>query len=41
MFWKQIDWDQRHIYVCSMIDVVEKKQGKGDANDAQRCFKTH
>ena len=31
MFWKQIDWNQRRIYLCSMIDVVEKKQGKGDA----------
>ena len=38
VFWKQIDWDQRRIYVCSMINVVEKKQGKGDASRLLAVF---
>ena len=36
-FWKETDWDQRKIYVCSMVDVVEKKEIKQEKNSRRSC----
>ena len=36
-FWKETDWNQRQTYVCSMLDVVEKKEIKGEKNSRRSC----
>jgi hypothetical protein len=42
MFWKELDWDQRRIYVCSMVDVVPKKETKkGEGQESRRSCSLH
>jgi hypothetical protein len=41
MFWKEMDWDQRRVYVCTMIDVVGKKQSKGVASRRSCSLQYH